>query len=106
MEYADNRADGEQVFSEPSVYKYSDDNYDLLKPQGATSSCASAPPTAFSSWAIHFLKLIRKRVKSRRRDRGCGNHALHVVLDGHDSITIDHPMFTHHIAAIACGQAR
>ena len=32
-EYADNEAIGEPVILEPSVYKYGDDNYELLKPQ-------------------------------------------------------------------------
>jgi hypothetical protein len=32
-EYADNIGDGEPVILEPSVYKYGDDNYELLKPQ-------------------------------------------------------------------------
>lgn len=32
-EYADGNADGEPVILEPSVYKYHDDKYELLKPQ-------------------------------------------------------------------------
>jgi hypothetical protein len=32
-DYADNNAEGEPVILEPSVYKYGDDNYNLLKPQ-------------------------------------------------------------------------
>jgi len=32
-EYADNNAEGEPVILEPSVYKYGDDNYELLRPQ-------------------------------------------------------------------------
>src|SRR5271155_3244189 len=50
--------------------------------------------------SLRVGKLLGWAFGGGSRHHGCFNHSLGRVIDGHNTITIDHPVVAHHITAV------
>src|SRR5713226_3470495 len=63
------------------------------KPRSQTEAC------------LQVSNLVRRALGGGPRHHGRIHHPFRGVIDGHHTITIDHPVFTHHITAVRSWQA-